>query len=199
MRLVLDSLSNGYHAPVEKLVAPTSQDVAAMIAAQEEAGKIVGVTNSWLFELAMIRAVPMARRNELREILAASTQVLQTHDPILSAREHWCHSLPGGRFGECLPHPAYILQAFLSSLSVESVVVRRVGDYPWVPFDELCAVLKGKDGMGAAHLSFNAPNYGTFIDVYGSEKMLRIDLVGQTIWEAKRKIANRLSKGAENL
>jgi len=200
MRLVLDSLSNGYHVLVEKPVAPTSQDVATMIEAQGKACRKVGVIHNWLFEPTMMRAVSVARRNELGEILAVSTEVLQTQDdPMLSTREHWCHSLPGGRFGECLPHPIYILQAFLSGLNVESVVVRKVGDYSWVPFDELYAVFKAKNGMGAAYLSFNAPNYSIFVDVYGSKKMLRIDLVGQTIWEVKRKIANRVSKGAENL
>ena len=48
-------------------------------------------------------------------------------------------------------------------------------------------------------MSFNAPNYNIFIDVCGSKKVLRIDLVGQTFWDVKRKHETRFSKGAENL
>lgn len=200
VRLVLDGLSNGYHVLVEKPVALTSQDVATIMAAQRSAGKKVGVIHNWLFEPTMMKVVSMTRRQELGEILTVGIQVLQTRDdPMLSRREHWCHSLPGGRFGEFLPHPIYILQAFLRALSVQSVVTRKAGTYPWVPFDELYAVLQAKDGVGSAYLSFNAPNYGIYVDVYGSRKILRIDLVGQTVWDVKRKYANRLSKGAENL
>ena len=200
VKLVLDALSNDYHVLVEKPIALTSQDVATIMDAQRKAGKKVGVIHNWLFEPTMRRVTAMARRQELGEILAISTEILQTRDdPMLSTREHWCHSLPGGRFGEVLPHPIYILQAFLSALRVKSTVARKVGAYPWVPFDELYVVLQGNNGMGAAYLSFNAPRYGIFIEVYGSKKILRIDLVGQTIWEVKRKEAKRFSKGTENL
>jgi predicted dehydrogenase len=200
VKLMLDALSNGCNVLVEKPVALTSQDVETIMAAQAKAGKKVGVIHNWLFEPTMIKAVLMARRQELGEVLAVNVEVLQTRDdPMLSSKEHWCHSLPGGRFGECLPHPIYILQTFLSDLKVQSVVVGKMGDYPWVPFDELHAVFQGKNGVGAAYLSFNAPSYGIFIDVCGTRKALRIDLVGQTVLDMKRKHETRLSKGIENL
>jgi predicted dehydrogenase len=199
-QLVLDALSEGYHVLVEKPVALSSQDVASIVAAQTVAGKKVGVIHNWLFEPTMLKVLSMARRKEIGEVLGVNVEVLQTrYDPMLSTKEHWCHSLRGGRFGECLPHPIYVIQAFLSNLEVQSVVVRKAGGYPWVPFDELHAVLKGKTGVGTTYMSFNAPNYNIFIDVWGTRKVLRIDLVGQAIWDVQRKHETRLSKGAENL
>ena len=149
VNLVLNALSNGCHVLVEKPVALTSQDVETIMAAQAKAGKKVGVIHNWLFEPTMMKVLSMARRREIGEIWAVNVEVLQTRDdPMLSTKGHWCHSLPGGRFGECLPHPIYIIQAFLGGLSVQSVVTRKAGDYLWVPFDELHGVLRGKNGVG---------------------------------------------------
>jgi UDP-N-acetyl-2-amino-2-deoxyglucuronate dehydrogenase len=199
-QLVLDALSHKYHVLVEKPIALSSKDVESIVAAQAVAGTKVGVIHNWLFDHAMQKALSIAQRGALGEVLGVNVAVLQTqHDPMLSTKEHWCHSLPGGRFGECLPHPIYIIQAFLNGLSLQSVIATKAGDYPWVPFDELHAVLKGKSGMGAIFYSFNAPSNNIFIDVFGTRKILRIDLMGQTVLNVERRHENPIFRGVENV
>jgi len=198
--LIVKALELSCNVLVEKPMAISSKEAEEVIIAQRKSGKKVGVIHNWLFEPVMIKALSMKRNGRLGQILSAHVHVLQTRkDPMLATKTHWCHSLPGGRFGEVLPHPTYILQSLIGHLVVKSVMARKVGSYSWVPYDELHVTLEGEEGFGSIYLSFNAPKYAIFVDIYGTKGMVRVNLVEQTILEVKRKSIRRLSKAIESL
>jgi predicted dehydrogenase len=95
---------------------------------------------------------------------------------------HWTHKLLGGRFGEMLPHPVYVLQSFLGDkLHVKKVFVSKRGSIPWLPNDELLVTLESERGFGSLYVSFNGPRMSRTIDVYGTKKILKINLTRQMV------------------
>ncbi len=198
--LCIQALKSGSHVLVEKPMAMTLSEAKDIITLARITERKVGVVHNWLFEPAMRRALTMAQQKKLGQILHVDVRVLQTNkDPMLINKNHWCHSLPGGRLAEVLPHPIYILQSLLGSLSVKSVLAKKIGGYPWVRYDELYVSFEGKEGVGSAYLSFNAPRDMIFIDIYGTKTVLKVDLVGQTITLTRHGSTRRSAKVLKNL
>ena len=98
-------------------------------------------------------------------------------DYMISDRTHWVHSLPGGRFGENLIHPIYILRNLMGKLNVRDVYASKRGSYEWVNYDELFATFDSDGKFGTIHISFNSPRWTAplSIRVYGKELIINHD------------------------
>ena len=63
--------------------------------------------------------------------------------------------VPGGMFGEMLPHPLYLATAFLGKVEPISVYTRKLSEYDWVAADELRVTLEGRNGLAVITESVN--------------------------------------------
>ena len=129
-------------------------------------------------------ALDLQETGALGEILGVDLAVLHRKDDCDGIRSHHIGvtNYPGGRFGEMLPHPIYLLQSFLG----DDLQFRRLpladkrSSFAWLPHDELLLSLRGPKGAGHVYVSFNAPRPTILANVYGSEKILRIDILNQS-------------------
>jgi len=97
-------------------------------------------------------------------------------DDMLANETHWCHSLPGGRFGEALIHPTYIAQNLIGKLEVRDVWAAKMGSYPWVKYDELHVALTSCSKFCNIYMSFNLPRGGFLnITVYTKQSIITLD------------------------
>jgi predicted dehydrogenase len=118
----------------------------------------------------------------------------------MAANEHhWCHKLPGGRFSEMLAHPIYLMKHFLGDIEVCEVQVSKIGNYPWMKSDELCATFKARNKLGRAYASFNSSRDAIFINIYGREAILQLELINSTVNFLPKREATRFSKGFDSL
>jgi len=117
----------------------------------------------------------------------------------IADKDHWYHKLPGGVFGEMLPHPIYIAQAFLGNLETVSVYSRKFSNYDWVVADELRVILQGERGLGTITESCNWARDTMMLDIFGTRMNLHIDLWGSTIITYALGGYGRFSRGMENL
>jgi predicted dehydrogenase len=92
------------------------------------------------------------------EILSVDVRMLHTSaDEMISNRDHWVHTLPGGRFGENLIHPVYLLRNLMGrQLNLRDVYAAKRGTYEWVQNDELCATFDSYGKYGSIYISFNS-------------------------------------------
>lgn len=199
-RLITQALESACHVVVEKPLAMTTEETKIIISAQEKSGRQLGIIHSSLFDPALLKAVPMIRRGELGKIISADIAITATqNDFMLSDKNHWCHSLPGGRFGEVLAHPIYMLQAILSRIEVKSVHAVKVGNYPWVPFDELWVNLEADKSSGSIYVSFNSVRANWSINVYGTRGIITINLTDGGVIILKQRPAMRVQRVIDNL
>ena len=97
---------------------------------------------------------------------------------LLLNKDHWCHKLTGGIFGEMLAHPLYLAQAFLGELEPVAVHGFKLGSRDWMAVDELRVILEGKNSLATITESVNWPEDFMVLDIFGTEMSLHVDIWG---------------------
>jgi predicted dehydrogenase len=199
--LAIEAVNRKVNVLVEKPLTMSTKDAAPILDALRSCSVRLTVNYNWLMGKAMQKALSAIEKGEIGQVLGIRVECLHTKDdPMASNEKHWCHALPGGRFGEMLSHPVYIAQAMLGhDLDVLEVVAGKRGNYDWMRCDELSILLRGKSGVGAIYVSFNAPRVSIIVDVYGTRKVLRVDLINQTCLEMRYRALDKIDLALDSI
>jgi predicted dehydrogenase len=198
--LAVQAMEKGLHVLLEKPMTMTTKDADKIVACQRASGMKVGVMHNELFEPPVLKASSFVGKGHLGDIISVEVETLCTKWDSMAANEHhWCHSLPGGRFSEMLAHPIYLLSHFLGKVEVEHVDVSKYGEYSWMRSDELCAIFRAGNKLGRVYATFNAPHDAIFISLYGTEGILKLDIVNATVVFTPRRVTSRFNKGLDSL
>ncbi|MCL0094972.1 Gfo/Idh/MocA family oxidoreductase [Dehalococcoidia bacterium] len=197
--LSIQAMEAGCHVLVEKPMALTTGETDEMISASERNRVKLGVVHDMLFGLAMMRIKSMVKAGAIGQVLGVCIKhsFPRQYFPIIQDRSHWWHQLPGGVFGDTLPHPIYLAREFLGDLEPAVVHTNKIGHLEHLPFDEVQIVLEGKNGVGTIISSANWPSLLT-IDVFGTRMNLRGDLYNAIVLQLKEK-GSPVSHALENL
>jgi predicted dehydrogenase len=198
--LAVEAMKAGVNVLIEKPMTMTVKDAEKIVECQKATGVKAGVIHNWLFDDPVLQADAVIKKGKLGEIFNIEIEALNTKYDAMAANErHWCHKLPGGRFSEMLAHPIYFMRHFLGDVEVCEVLVFKIGDYHWMKSDELCATFKAGDKLGRTYASFNSSRDAIFINIYGREGILKLELINSTVSFLPKREATRLSKGFDSL
>ena len=182
--LAIEAIKHGVNVVVEKPFTMATKEAESVINALKGSTVKLAVVYHFLFSRAMLEALSLIKNQQVGEVLSVEMKMVHPSklDPMASDPNHWSHKILGGRFGEMLPHPVYTVQAFLGdTLSTKDVFVSKRGGISWMPIDELNAIVENSKGIGSIHVSINSPRTSYTCDVYGTKKILRIDLTRQMV------------------
>jgi predicted dehydrogenase len=179
--LSVAAISRKINVIVEKPMTGTLEQAECVLNSLKGSSVKFMIVHNWLFSPAMLKARSLVEEGVLGEIVSVDVRVIQTqNDDWLRDSRHWVHSVPGGRIGEILAHPIYIVQAFLGTLTVDQVFASKLGQYPWVRFDELRVIVRSGRRYGEIYVTLNAPRNIVFVDIYGTKAILKSTLINQT-------------------
>jgi predicted dehydrogenase len=179
--LAVQAMKAGFDVLIEKPMTMTVEDAERIVECQKDTHVNAGVIHNWLFDSPVLEADSVVKKGRLGDVVNVEVEAISTkYDSMTADRNHWCHSLPGGRFSEMLAHPIYLIRHFLGEPEIDGVQVAKIGEYEWMKSDELCAILKVGEKMGRAYASFNAPRKAIFISLYGTEAILKLDIINAT-------------------
>ncbi len=175
-RLCHEAIDAGCHVLVEKPVSLTTSELDGLLSAsQERSLKLCGVHNG-LFQPVFVRARQLVERGKIGSIRAIHiTDCVPADLDMLRHRNHWCHALPGGIFGEMLAHPLYLANAFLPHLEVANVHSAKLGSVDWILKDELRVLLRTESAVVTLELSVNGMAWEKTIDIVGTAGNIRLD------------------------
>jgi len=197
--LAVEAMKAGVNVLIEKPMTMTVKDAEKIVDCQKATGVKAGVIHNWLFDDPVLQADSIIKKGKL-EIFHIEIEALNTkYDSMAANQRHWCHKLSGGRFSEMLAHPIYLMRHFLGDIEVCEVQVSKIGDYCWMKYDELCATFKAGNKLGRAYASFNSSRDAIFINIYGREGILKLELINSTVNFLPKRDATRLSKGFDSL
>jgi len=199
--LCVAAVKRGVNILVEKPFTVTTHEANEVLDSLKGSRVKLTVDHNWLFNNAVKTALSYVKSGSAGEVLGMSIECLHTTDDHMAAdRRHWCHTLPGGRIGEMLPHPAYVLQTFLGdALTPRITLAGKRGPRDWMRSDELYVALQGSTGMGQVYVSFNAPRPSILIDIYCTRKVLRVDLLNQTFLKLGHRTFSKAQSGLDVL
>lgn len=184
--LAVRAMELGCHVLLEKPMATSARDAEEIVSAWKRSGVTLCVVHNWLFQPVVLEVRRMVERGRLGKVVGVQVEALHTgNDPMTSNPDHWSHRMPGGRLGETLVHPIYLIQHFLGSqLEVLSVSLNKINpNRPWMAHDELYAVTRSPNGLGVIHLSYSSPGDLVAMVLYGTEKTVMVDLSGNAAYE----------------
>jgi predicted dehydrogenase len=179
--VAIEALESGCNIVVEKPFTINTEEAKKLLTALENSSGKMTIIHSQLFEHSIFSAMKKVKAGEIGQVIGMDVTTLHSPDEIMAGdKNHWCHKLAGGRFGENLPHPVYLLQAFLGKLEIKSVLTDKLGSNPWMPFDELRVILEAENNkFGTVHISFNAPGHDRTVvsaDIYGTGGTIHADI-----------------------
>jgi len=142
----------------------------------------MGIIYNWLFGPTIIKLKGLIDTS-LDNILNINIETNDNpYDPMISNANHWCHTFPGGRIGECLMHPIYLLQYFLGDIEIDNVWTAKRGAYQWVKYDELHVSFTAGSKHGNIYISFNGAGPGhTNVTINTRDTVLRFEGYPSTI------------------
>lgn len=198
--IAVQVMTAGSNIIIEKPMTMTVKDSEKIVDVQKKTGVTAGVLHNWLFEPPIVKADLLVKKGLLGDVFNVEIEAISTkHDSMASNKNHWCHRFPGGRFSEMLAHPIYLVRNFLGEFKINDIEVSKVGDYPWMKSDELCATFESGNKFGRVYVSFNSPRDAIFVDIYGTKGILRIDIINATLNFLPARKASRLGKGVDSL
>jgi len=174
--MAIQAIEEGCHVLLEKPMTLNVNEADKILRALKNSGVKLCVVHNYLFKPVVIKAKSIVDRGELGDITGMEVKFLDRFDTTpFWEKGHWCHSMPGGRFGENIIHPLYLIDKFLNISDVVAAHAKKLSNYDWVSIDELKVLLDAKNSMGTISMSGNSPRDVTTVDIYGTEMNLHLD------------------------
>lgn len=184
----IQAMEAGCHVLLEKPFVSSKEEANQVIITSEKSGVKLCVLHNYLYKPIIMKAKSIIDKGGIGDLLSMNVKFFDRPDVKFNAKNHWSQNLQGGRFGENIIHPLYLIDDFLGITEVIAVHAKKIGTCEWTKIDELKVLLNTQDSIGAIALSTNAPRTNNSIEISGTKGIMHIDLVlpGIFIYEAKR-------------
>lgn len=197
--LSIQAMDAGLHVLVEKPMAISLSEADKMVKSSKKNSVKLCVAHNFLFNPVVQKAKHLVDRGAIGDLVDVETRILGRMSGDIITQNHWIHSLPGGMFGEFAPHAAYLELAFLHNIHSINAITGKSSDISWIHADELKVLLKAENAVGSFTLSFNSPRISLILDIFGTKKILRLDLFGMTMVQYGPRTLGRSSLALDGL
>ncbi len=198
--LAIQAAEAGCHILVEKPMALTVDECDRMVAAAARNRVTLGVVHNELFKPVVRDATSIVRNGGIGDLTGAAFQFSRKKDDDwIADQHHWCHRLPGGIFGDILPHAIYLARELLGELEVLEVQPLKLGTHDWMRADELGIIIKGESGLGTIISSLNRAKETATMEVFGTKAILHVDIYNAVLTRYGRWGSSPSSRALENM
>jgi len=185
--LCIKAMEAGCNVIVEKPMCMTVEEADEMIKTAEQNNVKLGVIHSFLFTPAIQKALRKVKNGEIGKLLWTDTLV--SIKSLLKWQNapgfpEWYKNLPGGLFGEIIPHGLYVQLAFLGKVKKVFGVTESAGNVTdLVPFSDLQVTMKCENGLGGLYISSRLASPYTLmtVRVVGSHGILTANVPAASI------------------
>jgi len=175
--LAIQAMEAGCHVFTEKPLALNTTDADEMIQVSKKNNVKLGTNHHLLFIPPVQKIKRILAKGIIGDLVRVEVkQSCPPQDfPIIADPNHWWHKLPGGVFGDTLPHPIYLAREFLGDIEPVAVYPKKMGNLDHMRFDEVQIILQGRKGVGTIISSCNWPSLW-MIDIFGTKKNIHANL-----------------------
>ena len=185
--LSVKAMEAGCNVIVEKPMCMTVEEADEMIKTAEQNNVKLGVIHSFLFTPAIQKALRKVKNGEIGNLLWTDTMVsikslLKWQNAI--GFPEWYKGLPGGLFGEIIPHGLYVQLAFLGKVKKVFGITKSAGNATdLVPFSDLQVTMECENGLGGLYISSRlaSPYTLMMVRVVGGQGILTANVPAASI------------------
>jgi predicted dehydrogenase len=156
--LAIQAMEMGAAVLVEKPFTITLAEAREIVAAQKRTGQKLSVVHQNKYTYGVMQMEELVRSGAVGRVLHLGLTWLTNgdQDRMVIDRNFWCHSIPGGRWAESLPHQLYIAYTLVGPMKLISVAARKTTPkWPWMSADEVDVVLESNEGYVNIRMSAN--------------------------------------------
>ena len=177
LALSIQAMEAGCHVLMEKPLALSIEEVDSIIeTASINKVKLCPVHNV-LFLPVLLKTKAMIAKGVIGDLTGVNiTHSLHKDNELVLNREHWCHRLPGGIFGEMLPHVIYLATSFIKELEPDYVYSQKLSNHDWIKSDEIRVILQSENGTATITVSINGHSNIMDIDIFGTKASLHASI-----------------------
>jgi predicted dehydrogenase len=182
------ALDAGAHVLVEKPIATSWEDYAAMRDAAAAAGRLLVEDFNYRFQRSMLRALDLLRAGTIGEPVTLDVAMnagIAAGPYADAALPHFGHALPGGALFNFASHPASVVAAVLGPHDAVRTWSRRLAP-DGLSDDELRAVVGAGRASATITLTSHARPSSFTATVRGTQGLLEVDLFAQRVYAASR-------------
>lgn len=194
---ILKSFSARKHLVVEKPPVMTIEEMNEICEAYKNTDTLFCVIHNQRFEKSIIEAKDMVTKGKIGDIVGIDIywQNQPDKDCFVHDQNNWCHSMPGGRWTELMPHYIYLSRLFLGPLSLKNAYVTgNLIDYPWMISSDALVILTAVENPSYACFRFTQRSESgkqILMTIYGTKGHIYIERQKRAIKYMKTKIFNQ--------
>jgi predicted dehydrogenase len=182
--LSIQAMNAGCHVLVEKPIAESVEEADEVVKVAKDKGLKLCVVHNNLFAPMVLKAKAMIEKGQLGEVRGIDIKCPWPRtNKELANKDHWYHKLPGGLFGEVMPHTVYLARGFFGDVEPVAVHARKFTEYDWVRTDELRVILDSASGVCTVTISCSWAKNKVLIDIFGTKKSIRLDVINSVMTE----------------
>ncbi len=138
-KLTIQALQGGCHVLVEKPLCLNTEEADAIYSVAQSAGRLVSVNHNHLWSPLVQKAKWVVESGQLGRVLYVHYVMGDNYlEVIKGGHSRWALELRGGAFCDLIPHPLYLIRAFLPNAQVVSARACGTGIHDlrelWVDF-----------------------------------------------------------------
>jgi 2-alkyl-3-oxoalkanoate reductase len=198
--LALRALETGAHVLVEKPLATSSVDAAAMVTAAKRKGLTLCVDHNRLFDPVVEKARRLVEHGTIGEVVSVETYHGFNRGAEAANSEHWSLRSPTGIYYNLAVHGVYLQLAFLGQVQDLAVFSKNTGRFPAAFAEEVRVLLQGKHALGHLCFSLDIQPHLNHVCIYGTRGTLVMNLNTMTlIKRLPSRLPKLLAKSWENV
>lgn len=195
--LSVEAMEAGCHVLVEKPIALEVAAVDRMMAVAEERKRVLSTCHNMLFKPSVLEARRLVDSGAVGTVVDVVGFYGVSEDSGYrdAPGSHWAYRLPGGVFTNFLPHMISLQQLFMGPTATVAGVVVHADPEDERKQSQLVVLSKGTQASGVMTISILAKPDTKFVEVYGTEGTLRVDLVRELcVLQQKPRLPRAVSK-----
>lgn len=181
----IQAMKAGLHVLVEKPMAQGLSEADEMVSTAKKHDVKLCVVHNFLFTPVVQAAKRLVDTKAIGDLVSVEVEMLARRESVHSRQDHWVHDLPGGIFGEYMPHAVYLASAFLGNIHSVRAVARKHSELPWMKADELKVLVEAEKGVGSIGLSCNSPRTSFTFNLLGTKRKLHLDNFALTMTHSR--------------
>lgn len=173
--LTLQALDQGCHVLVEKPMAETVDECAAMISAASKRGRVLSVNHSDRFDPVVVRALDLVKSGACGESVVLDILRSSEYPPYAGGPLPAMVRQGSYPFRDLGTHGLYLIESFLGPIAALEVLHRESGKDPNLKFDEWYAIATCERGVGRLQISWNVRPMQNRLILQGTRGTVEVD------------------------